>query len=291
MKDLGKANFVLGIKLWQECKNRMLGLSQARYIDKVLEWFSMQNSKKGFLPFRLGVPLSDDQRPKTLEEENMMRQLPYASVVGSLMYAMLCTRPDICYSVGMVSRYQSNPGPKHWQAVKHILKYLRRTRDYMLVYHSEDLIPIGYTNSNFQSDLNFRKSTLGCMFTLGGGAISWRSAKQSCIADSTMKVEYATACEVVKEAVWLKKFLFDLGVMRMEQVPITLFCNNSGAVAQSKDPRNHKKGKHIERKYHIIRDIVARGDVVVTNIDSVNNLADPFTKTLPKGLFSHIWRE
>ena len=85
MKDLGKANFVLGIKLWQECKNRMLGLSQARYIDKVLEWFSMQNSKKGFLPFRLGVPLSDDERPKTLEEENMMRQLPYASAVGSLM--------------------------------------------------------------------------------------------------------------------------------------------------------------------------------------------------------------
>ena len=91
----------------------MLGLSQAGYIDKVLERFSMQNSKKGLLPFRHEVPLSDDQRPKTQEEENMMRQVPYASAVGSLMYAMLCTRPDICYSVGMISRYQSNPGPKH----------------------------------------------------------------------------------------------------------------------------------------------------------------------------------
>ena len=118
----------------------MLGLSQAGYIDKVLEWFSMQNSKKGLLPFRHGVPLSDDQRPKTQEKENMMRQVPYASVVGSLMYAMLCTKPDICYLVGMVSRYQSNLGPKHWQAVKHILKYLQRTRDYMLVYRCEDLI-------------------------------------------------------------------------------------------------------------------------------------------------------
>ena len=88
----------------------------------------------------------------------MMRQVPYVSVVGSLMYVMLCTRLDICYSVGMVSRYQSNPGPKHWQAVKYILKYLRRTKDYMLVYRSEDLIPIGYTNSDFQSDLDFRKS-------------------------------------------------------------------------------------------------------------------------------------
>ena len=88
----------------------------------------MQSSKKGLLPFRHGIPLSDDQRPKTLEEENMMRQVSYAFAVGSLMYAMLCTRPDICYSVGMVSRYQSN--------------------------------------------LNFRKSTSSCVFTLGGGAIS-----------------------------------------------------------------------------------------------------------------------
>ena len=87
----------------------MLGLSQAGYINKVLKRFRMQNSKKGLLPFRQGVPLSNDQRPKTLEEENIMRQVSYASVVGSLMYAMLCIRPNICYSVGMVSRYQSNP--------------------------------------------------------------------------------------------------------------------------------------------------------------------------------------
>ena len=96
-----------------------------------------------------------------------------------------------------------------------------------------------------------------------------------------MEAEYAAACETVKEAVWLKKFLFDLGVMRIEQVSITLFCDNGGAVAQSKDPRNHKKGKHIERKYRIIWDIVAWGDVVVAKIDSANNLADPFTKALP----------
>ena len=103
MKDLGEANFILEIKLWRDRKNRMLGLSQAGYIDKILEQFSMQNSKRGLLLFRHGLPLYDDQRPKTLEEKNMMRQIPYASVVGSLMYAMLCTRPNICYLVGIVS--------------------------------------------------------------------------------------------------------------------------------------------------------------------------------------------
>ena len=124
----------------------------------------------------------------------MMRQIPYTSTVGSLMYVMRCTRPDNYYSVGMVSRYQSNLGLKYWQAVKHILKYLRRTADYILVYRCEDLIPIGYTDSDFQSDLDFRKSTSGCVFTLGGGAISWRSVKQSCIVNSTMEAECKGSC-------------------------------------------------------------------------------------------------
>ena len=96
-------------------------------------------------------------------------------------------------------------------------------------------------------------------------------------------------CEAAKEAVWLKKFLSDLGVVRIEQVPITLFCDNSGTVAQSKDPRNHKKGKRIERKYHIIWNVVARGDVVVAKIENANHLADPFTKALPQRTFeSHL---
>ena len=114
------------------------------------------------------------------------------------------------------------------------------------------MIPVGYTDSDFQLDLDFRKSTVGCVFTLGGGAISWRNVKQSCIANSTMEAEYVVACEAAKEAIWLKKFLSNLGVVRIKQGPIALFCDNSGAIAQSKDLRNHKKEKLIERKYHII---------------------------------------
>ena len=104
-----------------------------------------------------------------------------------------------------------------------------------------------------------------------------------------MEAEYVAACEVAKEAVGLKKFLSNLGVVRIKQVLITLFCDNSGAIAQSKDPRNHQKGKHIERKNHIIRDIIARGDVVVAKIESANNLADLFTKALSQMTFkSHL---
>ncbi|KAL4025380.1 hypothetical protein IC575_013770 [Cucumis melo] len=232
-----------------------------------------------------GVHLSKEQCPKTPQEVEDMRRIPYASAVGSLMYAMLCTRPDICYAVGIVSRYQSNPGLDHWTAVKIILKYLRRTRDYMLVYGAKDLILTGYTDSDFQTDKDSRKSTLGSVFTLNGGAVVWRSIKQGCIADSTMEAEYVAACEAVKEAVWLRKFLHDLEVVPNMNLPITLYYDNSEAVANSKEPRSHKRGKHIERKYHLIREIVQRGDGIVTKIASEHNIADPFTKTLTAKVF------
>ena len=126
----------------------------------------------------------------------------------------------------------------------------------MLVYGAKDLILIGYTDSNFQIDIDSRKSTSGSIFTLNGGAIVWRSIKQGCIADSTMEVEYVAACEATKEVVWLRKSLVDLKVASNMHLPITLYCDNSGAVANSKEPRSHKCGKHIERKYHLIIEIV-----------------------------------
>ena len=105
-------------------------------------------------------------------------------------------------------------------------------------------------------DKDLRKSTSGHVFTLGGGAVSWRSIKQKCIADSTTEAEYVAAYEAAKEAVWLKKFLMELGVVPVSLSPITLYCDNSRVVAQSKGLRNHEKGKHVEWKYHLIRDIV-----------------------------------
>ena len=128
------------------------------------------------------------------------------------------------------------------------------------------MITLGYTYSNFQSDSDYRKSTSGSVFTLGGGAVIWRSIKQSCIADSTMEAEYVAACEAAKEAIWLHQFLINLEVVPSVNKQITIYCDNSGAVANSKEPRSHKTGKHIERKYHLLREIVHRGDVTITFI-------------------------
>ena len=155
----------------------------------------------------------------------------------------------------------------------------------MLMYRTKDLILTRYTDSDFQTDKDVRKSTSGSVFTLNGGAVVWRSIKQTCIADSTIEVEYVAACEAAKEAIWLRKFLTDLEVVPNMHLPITLYCDNSGAVANSREPRRHKRGKHIERKYHLIREIVHRGDVVVTQISSQPNIADPFTKALTAKVF------
>lgn len=288
MKDLGEASYVLGIQIIRDRKNKLILLSQASYIDKVLAHFLMQNSKKGLLPTRHGIVLYKEQCPKTPQEEEDMRQISYASTVESLMYAMLCTRPDICYAVGVVSRFQSNPGIEHWVAVKHILKYLRRTRNYMLASSGGDLNPLGYTDSDFQSDKDSRRSTSRSVFTLGGAAVVWRSIKQSSIADSIMKAEYIAACEAAKESVWLKKFYTDLEVVSEMNMPLALFCNNTGAVANSREPRSHKRDKHIERKYHLVREIVHRGDINVMKIASEQILADLFTKMLPEKRSTNI---
>ena len=144
----------------------------------------------------------------------------------------------------------------------------------MLMYGRDELIPIGYTDSDFMLDKDLRKSTSRHVFTLGGGALSWRSIKQKCIADLTTEAEYVAACEAVKEAVWLKKFLIELGVVPALLSPITLYYDNSGTVAQSKEPRNHGEGKHVKRKYHLIRDIVQRGNVTVAKIATTDNLVE-----------------
>ena len=147
---MGEASFVLGVQLISDrSKNRLLALSQASFIDKVLIRFLMQNSKKSNLPSHHGIHLSKEQCPNTPQKEEQMRQVLYASAIGSLMYVMLCKRPNICYAVEAVSHYQSNLGLDHWVAVKHILKYLRKMRNYMLVYFGRKLIPIGYTDSDF----------------------------------------------------------------------------------------------------------------------------------------------
>ena len=154
MKDLGEATYVLGICIYRDRSRR----------------FGMDNSKRGFIPMRHGVQISKEHSPKTPEDRTLMEKIPYASAIGSIMYAMLCTRPDVTFALSFTSRFQANQGESHWEAVKCILKYLRRTKDFFLVYGGEELKLQGYTDSSFQSNPDDNRSTSGLLFTMNGGS-------------------------------------------------------------------------------------------------------------------------
>ena len=232
-----------------------------------------------------GIRLSKFMCPQTQSEIEEMNRTPYASAIGSIMYGMLCTRPDIAYAVSVTSRYQSNPGPAHWKAVKSILKYLRRTKELFLVYGESELKLEGFTDSSFQSDVDDSRSNSGFIFKLNGGAVCWKSSKQSTTADSVTEAEYIAACDAAKEASWIRKFIQELGVFPSADDPVRVYCDNTGAVAQAKEPRSHPKSRHVLMKYHLVCKIVERGEVVVERVTSEDNVADPFTKRL--SIFVH----
>ncbi|KAG9450499.1 hypothetical protein H6P81_010464 [Aristolochia fimbriata] len=285
MKDMGEALFILGIKIERDRKVKKLSLSQERYLDSVLKRFGVVGWKTIDSPIYKETSLSKKMAQSSDEERLKMQSIPYAQVVGSLMYAILCTRPDLGFVVSLVSRYQSDPGVLHWQAVKRILRYLLGTKDYKLTYQADELTPIGYTNSDYARDPDDRKSTSGFVFMLGSAAISWASKKQKCVARSTMEAEFVAYSLASTEAVWIKGFLEDLKLSCWDGSPIQLFCDNQTTVTTLKNGEISSKGKHIEVHYHYVFDILQKGKVVVSHILTSEMLVDPLTKALTMDYF------
>eukprot|EP00253_Pinus_taeda_P034356 PITA_34356 len=208
MKDLGVANYILGMEIKRNREKRKLWLKERKYVDTILQRFNMQDSKSVKVPIHVGVKLSTEQYPKTQEEEEDMSRVPYASAADSLMYKMVCTRPYITHAMGVLSRFMSKPGKEHWTAVKRVFRNLRGTSDYGLCYQGrpglDRVLDIrGFVDADRAGDLDQRRSTSGYVFNLFGGAVSWMSKKQSVVARSTTEAKYMAATHASKEAVWL----------------------------------------------------------------------------------------
>ena len=197
MKDLGNAPFVLGIQIYRDRSKCILELSQKAYIDKVLSRFGVSNCAPGDTPVAKGNKFNLHQCPRNELERNDIERFPYASTIGSLMYAQVYMLSDIVYIVGMLGRYLSNPGMDHWKKTKRVMRYLqKKTKDYMLTYRrSTHLEIVGYSDSNFAGCLDNRRSTSGYIFMLAGGAISWKSVKQTLIVSSTMEAKFIACYE------------------------------------------------------------------------------------------------
>lgn len=278
MKDMGPAKQILGMEIVRDRKARKLWLSQEKYIERVLERFNMKHAKPVCTPLASHFKLSKRDCPTTEKEKASMSSIPYSSAVGSLMYAMVCTRPDIAHSVGLVSRYLSNPGKVHWDAVKWIFRYLRGTSRFCLCFGGSKHVLEGYTDADMAGDIDSRKSTSGYVFTFSGGAISWQSKLQKCVALSTTEAEYIAAVEASKEMLWLKRFLQELGLQQEEYI---VFCDSQSAMDLSKNSMYHARTKHIDVRYHWLRNVIEENMLKLKKIHTNKNGADMLTKVVP----------
>ena len=279
MKDLGIVQVCLGLEFnW--LPNGTCLLNQKQYIQKVLERFKMENCKPIGCPIEGGAKLSKDMSPKTPEEKNEMRGIPYRSAVGSLIYLVTGTRPDLAVATSNVARYCENPGLRHWSAVKRIFRYLKGTLAWGLLFNPTDSTLVGYSDADWAGDLDSRRSTTGYLFTIGGVPVSWKSKKQATVALSTAEAEYMPISAATQEASWLRRFLANFGFDQNRATVI--FEDNQGCIALAKNPVAHERTKHIDIRYHFVREKIEANTIDVRYLSTEQMLADLLTKGLAK---------
>ena len=224
---------------------------------------------------------------KSINEENKVDARVYQSAVGSLLYLATATRPDISLAVGKAAQFNANPTTAHWTLVKRILRYVGGTADLGLLYTpggNQELV--GYSDSDFAGDINDRKSTSAYTFIKSGALISWRSKKQTVVAQSTAEAEYVALAAAAQEAIWLRRLLEDFGLEQRR--PTVLHEDNQAAIAISTNPVNHSRVKHIDTKYHFIRDQVEHGTILLQYCPTEQMVADILTKPLAREHFGQL---
>jgi transposase InsO family protein len=275
-RDLGDASFFLGMEIVRDRRLRTIGLNQGKFAQQLVEKFSMQDAKPASTPSSTAVKISAEGSPLDTVK------FPYSELVGSLLYLAVCTRPDIAQAVGAVARYLSKPTVSHWNAVHMILRYVKGTVKYGLMYGHGDLGIIGYCDADYAGDIDTRRSTTGYAFVMNGGVISWNSRLQATVAASTVEAEYMAAAAAVKEALWLRKLMQDLGC---GESCITIKDDNQGALKILKHPISSARSKHIDVLHHFARERVQRGEVTFEYLSTERMIADILTKPLPKCKF------
>jgi hypothetical protein len=246
LHDLGPTTYLLGIKIERDRPNRHIYLSQRQYIIDMLERYGLSNSNPVSTPMDPGTKLSVSMAPQNNDDVAFMKSVPYINAVGSLMYLAITSHPDIAYSVGVLARFNSNPGPLHWKAAKHLLRYCKGTMDMKLVYGPNDSSEpfTSYSDADHGGNPDNGRSTGGYVIKVGSGAVSWSSKLQSLVALSTTKAEYIAAVDAGKEIVWMRQFLGELGYP--QHGPSILQMDNQSAISVSKNPEHHGRMKHLD---------------------------------------------
>lgn len=281
--NIGDSNCFVGMQIERNREDKSLVIHQTAYVKKVLERFGMREAKPVSIPIDPHVilyPVEEDDGPLSI--------VPHREAIGSLVFLATVFRPDIAYVVSSASKFLNRHSVEHWRAVKRIFAYLKGTKNYGLKYKSggskKELI--GFSDADYANDVETRRSTTGYIFCTANGLVSWSSQKQMLVVLSTTEAEYVVAATATKEGIWLRKLVSDLGYSCERE--LVLYVDNQSAIRLVNNPVFHKLTKHIDIRYHYIREKFESNEIVVMYISSEMQRADILTKALPRDRFRKL---
>ena len=273
----------LGMIIVQDPISGCTKLHSCTMIENLLQRCGMKDCKVANTPLPEGFVLSKTMAPVNKKEADLMRQSPYRELVGCILHFSNTTRPDISFAAGYLSRFMDGPGLAHWKGAKNVVRYLKGCKSVGIVYerskHERNTFIQRDSDSDFAGDIDGRKSTSGYCFLYGGGIVSWRSKKQTVVAQSTVEAEYIALSFAAREAIWLQKFPLDFAECPTQ---IGISGDNQRALCLANDEIHNDRSKHIDFKFHFIRDQVAHGNIATSYVKSSDMVADEMTKPLGK---------
>ena len=283
IKDLGPAQLCLGLNITRDRNKGKIWIDQQKYIVETLEKFKMKDCNPVKAPADPHQKLTKSMSPTTEDEEQKMRDVPYLEAVGRLVFISQTTRPDITYAVHNVARFNSNPGVPHWNAVKRIFRYLKGSINCKLEYSKDEMLQIhGYSDSDWAGDEDTRRSTTGYVFFMQHGPISWATKRQATVALSSTEAEYMAVTAACQEALWWRQFQAELQP-QLSHVPTTIKIDNCGAQLLATNAAYHSRTKHIDVRYHFIREQLEAKQITLEHVSSQEMKADSLTKPIPNG--------
>lgn len=277
----GNLDYFLGMQI-NIMKNGSLFVHQTNYASSIINKFNMLDAKELSIPMDKSHTLEQKEDTEILSED-----IPYRQAVGSLLFLSQVTRPDIAYAVNFASRYLAKPTKAHWNLVKRIIRYIKRTFNYGLYFNNKTKLSLEiFSDADYAGDIQTRRSTSGFLFRYGSSIISWTSQRQHCVSLSSTEAEYISASEAVKGILWITRLITSLSTTGDKQ-PV-LFIDNQSTIRLVKNPEFHKRTKHIDVRYHFIREKYEEGQFQLQYIGTEDQIADILTKPLVKERFEKL---
>ncbi|OWZ15685.1 Integrase, catalytic core protein [Phytophthora megakarya] len=287
-KDMGAVHHILGLRVKRNRALKTLSIDQTAYAKGVIEKFNLMQLNPCKTPCDPNVILSKENCPKNEDERAQMKNKDYRGLVGSLMYLMTGSRPDIAFGIQCVSKYLNDPGLAHWNAAKRILRYVKGTIGYGLVIDGRSRTGkqlTAFVDSDYAKDIDTRRSVSGYVMQMGDCAITYSCKSQRTVALSSTEAEYMSLAHGVKEMLFLRELLMELGV---QQHSTAVNVDNQSAIAMANNPVHHQRTKHIHSRYHFVRERVAMGDIFIEYVGTKDNVADLLTKSVTVDVLSAL---